>query len=145
MARHRRNRPEDSETTAVTTLAEYRAAYKELSGTASTIARNLGFAGIAIIWVFKQGDDGDLFVPKDLFWPGLLITVGLTLDFLQYVIGAAMWGAFARIKEMAGFKNDDDFLAPRWMNWPALFFFWTKFLIMICAYFLLGKFIYEKI
>ena len=52
-------------------ISEYREeAYYSATDTASSIARQLGFAGIAIIWIFKHGDAGVLTVPKELLWPG---------------------------------------------------------------------------
>ena len=52
-------------------IFEYREeAYYSATDTASSIARQLGFAGIAIIWIFKHGNAGVLTVPKNFSGPG---------------------------------------------------------------------------
>lgn len=59
-----------------------REAYRELSGTASTICRHLGFAGIAIIWIFRTGEGQAARVPASLAGPAILVVASLTLDLL---------------------------------------------------------------
>lgn len=43
----------------------------EASDKSSEINRQLAFAGIAIIWVFKTDSGGRQIVPNELFLPGL--------------------------------------------------------------------------
>lgn len=119
-------------------LADCLRAYEELTAKASEITRKLGFAGIAIIWVFKTEKGSNYVVPTDLLLPGLLIVISLTLDYLQYVLGSFIWGCFHRYKEKVGTKDREEFDAPRQINWPANFFFLTKIATMILAYVLLA-------
>jgi len=111
----------------------------------SNIARNLGFAGIALIWVFKVEVDGEPSVPSGLLLPAFLLVLGLTLDFLQYVSASLLWGFFHRKKEKAGMAQDADVEASRYINWPALSFFWTKLVVIFTAYILILLFLREDI
>ena len=61
----------------------------------------------------------------------------LALDLLQYVAGTVVWGAYNRWHDREGTDRDAEFLAPRWLNWPALAFFWLKLLGIVAAYVLL--------
>lgn len=120
------------------TLDKAREAYQDLSGKASEISRQLGFAGIALIWVFKVDDAGNQIVPPSLILPGILIFVSLALDLAQYTAGSLVWGTFSRIKET---KGENEFFAPGWINWPMLTFFWAKLAVMIGAYVFLIRYL----
>src|SRR5215470_3628537 len=80
-------------------LTEARQAYYDFSKSLSDIARILGLAGIALVWLFKQQEKGKNVVPPGLHIPTMLILASLTLDFLQYVWSSAAWGGFARLRE----------------------------------------------
>ena len=58
---------------------------------------------------------------------------------------ALLWGTFHRRKEKAGVAQDDDVKASRYINWPALFFFWTKLVAIFTAYILILLFLREDI
>jgi hypothetical protein len=122
-------------------LKETREAYYELSRTLSEINRKLGFAGIALIWLFKQGPDGKATVPAELRIPALAIVSALTLDFLQYVWSTAAWARFARRNEKEGKNDDDEVNAPDWINWPTLAFFWLKVVAMAIGYYGLLRYV----
>src|ERR1700730_14937435 len=116
-------------------LEDARDNYYALSGKLSDIVRALGFAGIALIWIFKADQAAGRFqIPRELFLPATLIFVGLGFDLMHYVSGAAAWGIFNRWKERQGTGPQDEFTAPPWINWPAIFFFWTKTVVMVAAY-----------
>ena len=75
--------------------------YYYYSGKASDIARQLGFAGLAIIWIFRiEGGASSSLVPKKLTVPAALIVSALACDLLQYVAGAAIWAIYHRRKSM---------------------------------------------
>lgn len=112
------------------------------SGKTSEIVRQLGFAGIAIVWVFKTEVAGNPTIAPELIPAALLVVVGLTLDLLHYVAGSLIWGIYHRIKEDA-VTGDTEFLAPRQINWPVLFFFWSKILAMVAAYGFILRFLYH--
>jgi hypothetical protein len=118
-------------------LKDARENYYTLSAKASDIVRQLGFAGIALIWVFKADQGGKVAIPKSLWPSATFIVVGLTMDLLQYVAGSLLWGIYHRLKEREEISETDQFTAPPWINWPAIFFFWGKITAMAAAYGLL--------
>lgn len=116
-------------------LKDYRETYYLHSGKASDIARQLGFAGIALIWAFKiQIVEGNYYLPPDLFLAGILIVIGLALDLLQYVSATIIWGSYSRYQERRRVKPETKLDAPRYFNWPALAFFWGKIGLILGAY-----------
>jgi hypothetical protein len=118
-------------------LKDARDFYYFHSGKTSDLIRQLGLAGIAIVWIFKYEVQGTPKIPEALALPLVLIVVGLVLDLLQYSVATAVWGTYQRLKERAGVSEDADFKAPRQFNWPALAFFWLKVVSIAAAYFLL--------
>lgn len=50
-------------------LSQIREAYEELSGKLSDVNRQLAFAGIGIIWIFKITDDHSPIIPNELLEP----------------------------------------------------------------------------
>lgn len=118
-------------------LSDFREDYYEFSGKVSDLVRQLGFAGLGTIWIFKHESAGQINVPKELIPVAALIILALTLDFLQYVIATMIWGRFARRHEKKGKRESDELTAPPWSNMPANICFWGKVLIMVIAYGLL--------
>lgn len=115
-------------------LEEVRQTYYDFTAKTSEITRNLGFAGIALIWIFKTGTDGSQTLPNSLLMPAILLVISLTLDLSQYIAGSLAWGIFNRIKEINKTSDKKDFDAPPYINWATLVFFWTKIIVMAAAY-----------
>jgi hypothetical protein len=125
-------------------LAYVRERYTYYTGKASEIVRQLAFAGIAVIWVFRT-QSGDLVrVPQQLLPPAASLIVALVFDFLQYIAGSLAWGVYQKVKESQQTTEDAEFLAPRPINWPALFFFWAKVIAIAVAYALLFCFLVRQ-
>lgn len=116
---------------------DVRGFYEYSSGKVSELVRQLGFAGIAVIWLFKVDAHGSPKISADLVLPLTLIVGALALDFLQYAVASVVWASFNRLKEYQAVGADEEFLAPRWINWPALFCFWVKTALLAVAYFFL--------
>jgi len=77
--------PETSERTAA--LATLTAQ----SAKASDVARQLAFAGLAVVWAFRRSEfyDGQRsFIPGDLLLPATAFAAGLFFDLMQYSFGA---------------------------------------------------------
>ena len=125
----------------MTTLAEVRQGYYGFTGKASEGVRQLAFAGIAVIWVFKTGDGTDVKVPDPLLLPGLLLVAALFADLLQYVVAALLWGWFARRQERSGVLPDDEISADRAINWPALTLYYLKIVLVLSAYAAIGVYV----
>lgn len=114
-------------------LSDYQNTYYEFSGNASNVARQIAFAGIALIWIFKKDSGTGFSLPNELLWPALFLIIGLTADLLQYISSSVVWGVFHRTNEARGYKPDDELDAPIFLNWPGLFFFWTKLVFISCG------------
>jgi hypothetical protein len=128
------------------TVAEWRADYETLTGLASDVSRKLGFAGIAVIWIFKTDVKAGIYaVPAALYLAGVAIVASLTFDLLQYAWGSIVWGIFWRTREKKGLPADHKFSANPKLNWPALGFFWLKLLAMVIAYYFLLRFLVTHI
>lgn len=121
-------------------LKDARDNYYFYTGKASELVRQLGLAGIAVIWLYKKEVAGVPKIPEELLLPLVLIVLGLALDLLQYVSASIIWGVFQRWKEKR-VEEDDEFEAPRQLNWPAIVFFVLKGPAIIAAYVLLLSFL----
>ena len=119
-------------------IAEAQENYGELSRQASEHARKLCYVGFALIALFSGVQGASLTfplqLPDQLVLTGFLLGVALGLDLLQYVIGAATWGGWARWKEQNE-ETPDHF--PRAINWPSLFFYWTKIVATVAGWVIL--------
>ena len=124
-------------------LKQARQAYYDFSKSLSDINRTLGFAGIALVWLFKQQEATKMLIPKGLHFATIMIVISLSLDFLQYVWSTAAWGALARLREKqvakknpgGGDTGEHDIKSPAWINRPTLAAFWAKTVCMVIAYF----------
>jgi hypothetical protein len=58
--------------------------------TASEIARNLCFAGLALVWVLRVPDGTRSAIPQPLQIGALFIVLSLLLDLAQYIVGAVL-------------------------------------------------------
>ena len=119
--------------------------YDYYTKTLSTISRQLGFAGLAIIWIFKTEKAGNYEVPAELVWPTILLVGGLAADFFHYLIASEIWRFYARHREKAGSSQTEEFLAPPQLNWPAMLLFYIKLVFTIAAYALLLSFLIGKL
>jgi len=122
-------------------LKDARDFYYFYSGKTSDLVRQLGLAGIAVVWIFKFEVKGTPKIPESLFIPLGLIVFGLALDFLQYAIATGIWGIFHRRKELENVGEEAEFLAPRQFNWPSNSLFVAKVLSIGAAYFFLLKYV----
>ena len=119
-------------------IKDCRESYYYNTGKASDICRNLGFAGLALIWALRITTQEGTIIPDILRWAGVLLVLGLALDFLQYIFGTIVWGSYHRIfKERKGVLEEKDFLAPFWINYPANTCFVLKQISIFIAFVLL--------
>lgn len=133
------------------TLKEIRDDYVRYSANVSELSRNLSYAGIGIVWIFKHSsnseEDVSTFmssIPSELKWPLILFIAVLILDLFQYVIQTAIWYPYyVKHKEQHKNEKEDDvnlhepeiYSAIPWCFW--LF----KLIIVVVAYFLMGIFL----
>ena len=122
-------------------LDGYRETYQFHTGKASEVARQLSFAGIALIWVFRNAPNALVAVPQQLVLPTKPFVIALALDLLQYLAGTIAWGTFVRHHEGAGTPADEELDASMYRNWPALAFFWGKMVAVLLAYYLVLQYL----
>jgi|SRR3972149_7874735 len=115
--------------------------YTYYSQKASDVARQLGFAGIALIWIFRSQVNNQWQIPRELYPGAIFIIVALVLDFLHYVAGSLIWSIYHTYKERAEKGKNTEFLAPGWINYPTLVFFWGKLIAMGVGYCFILRFL----
>lgn len=119
-------------------LEEARDAYYTHSGTASSVCRQASFAGIAIIWIFKNENAGVFTLPETLLCPTLFLLLSLLSDLLQYMYSSAASGVFHRnMEKKHGVDYTGDVFMPKQLNWPTNLFFWGKLVFLVFGYVLL--------
>jgi|RhiMetdeSRZDD1v2_1073273.scaffolds.fasta_scaffold195909_4 hypothetical protein len=123
------------------TLKDYRATFYEFTGKASDISRQLAFAGIALIWIFKSERTGSFAIPQDLVRPGILIIASLALDLVQYCIASVTWFFFYRTKELAYIGEDEDLTHSPLLEVPMHMIFWGKIGCILTAYYMLFRYL----
>jgi hypothetical protein len=128
-------------------LEGYKDTYEGASGTLSNINRQIAFAGIAIIWIFKKSNDGDILIREELILPAIFLLIALSIDMFQYMYTAIAWAIFYRVKEVEQIKNnvEEDILAPTWMNYPTWILFGFKILGVIAAYYLIVTYLIDTL
>ena len=114
------------------------------SSEASNITRQLGFAGIAIIWVFKVNTADGYRAPEELILPGLLFTIGLTCDFLHYVLASIVYKIYVSYKEKKVTRNEEFTIEPA-LNWPGDAMWWLKIAFIVSGYYFVILHLFEKV
>ncbi len=123
-----------------------REAYYEATGTVSTIARQLGFAGIAVIWILKGGTNSSgISVPSELLVSLYYFVLSLSLDFIQYIYKSVVWGFLNRHHWRKHKDEEADVDVSPIFNWPTNIFFWGKLFLLGCGYLELLVFIQGKL
>lgn len=131
------------------TVDDYKKDYEYFTGKASEISRNLAFAGIAIIWIFKiTSKDGSLEIPSLLITPLIWLVITLALDLSQYISGGLIWLIYYRFKEWQIKKSkisaNDDIKAPAILPAIIHFFYLSKLVAIVVAYIFLFRFVYDQ-
>ena len=120
-------------------LKDARQNYYDFSGIMSEVNRKLAFAGIAVVWIFAitEKSAGTVRLPDVFYVPLGMFVLCLAFDLAHYVVASASWGVFHRVKERCGVSEEDDFLAPKYINWAPLFLYWGKVLVNFAGFILL--------
>jgi hypothetical protein len=123
-------------------LGDLREAHQACTGKLGDVSRQLAFAGIALIWVFKtSGPEKQDIVPHELVWPAIFLVSALSCDFLQYAYSSILWGVYNRLKERRGTTTEEDFEISPYVNWPTNLFLYSKASSLAIGYVLLLKFL----
>lgn len=123
-------------------LQDYRADFYTFSGKASDLSRQLAFAGIALIWLFKKDNTGQLSIPPDLVVPGIFIVCALGFDLIHYCLASLIWRWFYRSKEKEGVSEEAEIQHSIALEIPLWTLFCLKIACVLVAYgYLLGFFL----
>lgn len=127
-------------------LSEIREDYEELSGLLSKFNRQLAFAGIGIVWLFRTTDaNGSTSVDTEMLTPILCFVISFGFDLLQYLWQSYAWYIFYWYKRNKGSREDDEMNEPEWPNIIAWSMFTIKVAALIAAYIHLGIYLYSRL
>jgi len=127
-------------------IKDAREHYGYNTGKTSELIRQLGLAGIALVWIFKAGSPDNPTIPNHLLRVLAYLAFALGADLFQYIAGSAFWGIFQWYKGDYQQRDDDEEVrAPGMINWLQILFFWIKVLLISRGYYLLLKFLYYKL
>ncbi len=125
-------------------LKDFQTQAEYFSGKASEITRQIVFAAIAIIWIFRNPSPGQI-IPKELLLPLYLLFATLALDLIHYIIGSVIWGIFCEVKERSvnqGKITAENVDAPNILSYFVTFFFFLKIIVLgFAIYFLSAYFL----
>jgi hypothetical protein len=124
-----------------------RDAHIDFSSRASDISRQLSFALIAVVWIFKADrPDGTMSIPDALYLPATFVIAALAVDLLQYIYAAIAWDRLFHRKEVELSNNEDaEFTVSRWVNRPTYLAFYCKLALVIVGYIYLLRFLTSKV
>jgi hypothetical protein len=127
-------------------LPGYRTDFYFYSGKVSDIARQLCFAGIAIIWLFKKDTAAGITVPQELVLPGAIIVSALAIDLIQYIIASLTWFIYYRVQELKGVSDEQELgNHSGWLEVPIWVAFVLKTAGVLAAYYLLIKYFFKTV
>lgn len=118
----------------------------EASEKASDLSRQLAFAGIAIIWIFRVGvQSGGIQFSEEQLVPLSCFVAGLTLDLGQYVYKAIVWSALNWHHWRKHKNNQADIEVSGYFNVPTHILFWGKVALIAYGYILLLGYIWLRL
>lgn len=126
-------------------LNDAREFYYFYSGKTSDVVRQLGIAGIAVIWLFKKDINNIPKIPAELIPALWLITIGLGFDLFQYATSSLIWGIYQRRQEKNKIGEEKEFRAPDWFNRPAIMFMILKCVSIVIAFIIIITFLLNVI
>lgn len=126
-------------------LSEIRKSYEDSSGKLSSVNRQLAFAGIAVIWIFRKSDIGSINIDKDLTLPSLLFVVSFFLDILQFLSQSLIWYSYYWYKRNEGALEDKEMNEPERPNIIPWSFLILKVIALIIAYWFLGLYLWKEL
>jgi hypothetical protein len=122
-------------------LDTYIGEFYNFSGKVSDITRNLAFAGIGLVWIFKNGTIKNLIqVPSQLLFPLIFFISCLCLDFCHYIFKTIALFIFYKKLEnkLNKGKIDEDYIEkseyPQYIETCSWIIWVLKILCIIIAY-----------
>lgn len=126
-------------------LSEIRSDYVRYSTKLSDINRQLIFAGIAIVWLFRISTTDGITIPQDLLYPLLLFVASFLFDLIQYLVQSVIWYIYYWIKKSSNVSEDDIVAESELWNIPTWAFWLLKVLTLILGYYKLGEYLLNSL
>lgn len=129
-------------------LSNYNKKADEYTAKASDIIRQMLLGAIALIWLFKEINNGISRIDYFLLFPLITVSLGLICDLLQYVVGGKVWKDFFIQKEKEHRNTNDpdpDIKAPRKYNAPVYVLYMSKVVLMVSTYLLIVYYLWTRI
>ena len=132
-------------------LKAWREDYLDDTKKLSELVRNLAFAGIGIIWIFKNSDLTKNIIPTQLILPLKFIVVALICDVSQYIWRAVnIWAVYkykAWLYDNGKLSDDEiaDVSFPSYIATITWLFFLTKIVVTVLAYYHIYRFLLSRI
>lgn len=132
-------------------LPELKRDYYEFSKAASNKVRQMAFAGIAVIWIFRTTSTEGVHFDKTLFWSLAILVITLALDFLQNLYQVIIWQIYYNRRERelrdksGNIDTEKKFYLPSYLNIITIVLFYTKIAALIIAYSTLIKYLYQEL
>jgi len=126
-------------------ISEVKADYYEASSKVSDIVRQLSFAGIAVVWIFRVGDKaGGMRYTPEMVHPLGLFVISLGLDLFQYTYKTVALGALNYFSHKKHPDDETDIAYPSKLNWVTNILFVGKAGACILAFGFLLHLIYGQ-
>lgn len=125
-------------------LSEFKEDYYLFTGKLSDITRQIAFAGIALIWVFKKGSNSEFQIDNELILPAILIVGALAFDILQYIYQSITWSIFYTYHNRKNKSEDKKIKSPEYLNYPSWALFFIKVVLVLIAYWKIFGFLLDK-
>lgn len=126
-------------------ISDFKNDYYFFTGKLSDINRQIAFAGIAIIWVFKKGENSEIQIDNDLVLPAILIVCALAFDIFQYIYQSITWSIFYTYYNRKYKKEEQKIESPEYLNYPSWAFFFIKVILVLIAYWNIFEVLLRKI
>jgi hypothetical protein len=116
------------------------------TGKTSDISRQLAFAGIAVIWVFRIGESASVTIAPAYALPLLGFVLALAFDLIQYVYGSIAWNWLYSKAEMAAQLTPPQQVdRPGWFNFPSQTLFYGKVVVTVVSFVLVLVLLQERL
>jgi hypothetical protein len=106
-------------------LADVEEAKSYYSGKTSDVTRQLTLAGIAVVWILRDGNASPP-VPSALIPVLAAYVLTLALDILHYTLSTLTWTRCYYKLIGQGISEDEKFDTPKRINWPGYILFRWK-------------------
>lgn len=126
------------------TLADVWTYYTDYHKSVNEISRQIAYAGIALIWVFRVTGPGQVHIPKLLFISGFFLILCLFFDYLQYIVGAITYQIYGTYKEKR-VSAAEKFLQPEALLRPMDILFFLKIFAALTGYVFALKYLLDNV